>query len=530
MKFVCERCHTRYSIADEKVRQKILKIRCKTCENVITVRDSALAPIPGGAVSAPSRSMNASRAAAPRSTTVPPLAPTVAEWYVAVNGAQNGPVTRADAAKRALAAAPGDEVYVWKEDLDSWKDPKDVPAIAQEMAAQRGRTSAPPPRPPSMPSLPVPAGLRSIASGNGAAATGAAAAPVFARGSAAPKLAAAPMFEEEEEEHTQIQALDASLLADEPAKRSGAPSRSRSSLAAAPSATPSPSSSSASPFAGLAAAPASAGASISALFSSVPATGPVPATAPGDGLSKLVKLPGSPVMKYAAAGLIVVAVLVGVVLTTMDKPAEVAAPATPAEVPPTSVQPPPVLDESQIRAEADRRFKRTVSVGPDKTPPRRVIGMAKAHAKTPLQPAKPAQAVEPAPLTPEQELASRRFAQNERRVTGYTPQRANLGGGGSAAEVSQGQISAVVKRKDHQDAIKMCYERALKRDDRLRNGRVEVTVSIGQSGIVKQVSVNGPAEFSSVETCIRQSVKRWMFPRSNDEYGTTFPLIFQGSL
>ena len=36
MKFVCERCHTRYSIADDKVRQKILKIRCKTCENVIT--------------------------------------------------------------------------------------------------------------------------------------------------------------------------------------------------------------------------------------------------------------------------------------------------------------------------------------------------------------------------------------------------------------------------------------------------------------------------------------------------------------
>src|SRR5436309_246419 len=39
MKFQCERCKTRYSIADEKVRGKILKIRCKTCEAVITVRD-----------------------------------------------------------------------------------------------------------------------------------------------------------------------------------------------------------------------------------------------------------------------------------------------------------------------------------------------------------------------------------------------------------------------------------------------------------------------------------------------------------
>src|SRR3569623_2144817 len=40
MKFVCERCHTKYSIADEKVRGKVLKVRCKSCENVITVRET----------------------------------------------------------------------------------------------------------------------------------------------------------------------------------------------------------------------------------------------------------------------------------------------------------------------------------------------------------------------------------------------------------------------------------------------------------------------------------------------------------
>ena len=43
MKFVCERCHTRYSIADDKVRGKILKVRCKSCQNVITVREASLA-------------------------------------------------------------------------------------------------------------------------------------------------------------------------------------------------------------------------------------------------------------------------------------------------------------------------------------------------------------------------------------------------------------------------------------------------------------------------------------------------------
>ena len=39
MKFQCDRCKTRYAIADEKVRGKILKIRCKSCDAVIMVRD-----------------------------------------------------------------------------------------------------------------------------------------------------------------------------------------------------------------------------------------------------------------------------------------------------------------------------------------------------------------------------------------------------------------------------------------------------------------------------------------------------------
>ena len=43
MKFVCDRCQTKYSIADEKVRGKILKVRCKSCTNIITVRDEAAA-------------------------------------------------------------------------------------------------------------------------------------------------------------------------------------------------------------------------------------------------------------------------------------------------------------------------------------------------------------------------------------------------------------------------------------------------------------------------------------------------------
>jgi len=39
VKFLCDRCKTRYSIGEDRVRGKILKIRCKNCANVITVRE-----------------------------------------------------------------------------------------------------------------------------------------------------------------------------------------------------------------------------------------------------------------------------------------------------------------------------------------------------------------------------------------------------------------------------------------------------------------------------------------------------------
>ena len=114
MKFVCDRCLTKYSIADEKVRGKILKIRCKTCSNVITVlKESGLpaaAPmrsprVPIRAVRAgfssgptqprPRRETRASRRrAAPRRRPPPPTPPVAAvgdRRHPVVPGARGAP-------------------------------------------------------------------------------------------------------------------------------------------------------------------------------------------------------------------------------------------------------------------------------------------------------------------------------------------------------------------------------------------------------------------------------------------------------
>jgi predicted Zn finger-like uncharacterized protein len=53
VKFLCDRCKTRYSIGDERVRGKILKIRCKNCANVITVREGMVADLDASQPAAP---------------------------------------------------------------------------------------------------------------------------------------------------------------------------------------------------------------------------------------------------------------------------------------------------------------------------------------------------------------------------------------------------------------------------------------------------------------------------------------------
>src|SRR5580765_8047412 len=67
VKFLCDRCKTRYSIGDDRVRGKILKIRCKNCANVITVREGMVPDVdsgPGDAVASRAANEPAAPAAA----------------------------------------------------------------------------------------------------------------------------------------------------------------------------------------------------------------------------------------------------------------------------------------------------------------------------------------------------------------------------------------------------------------------------------------------------------------------------------
>ena len=173
MKFVCDRCQTKYSIADEKVRGKILKVRCKSCTNIITVREEGMAAPAARRPSAPAAPMGSSGARPPTpSAARAPLAPPVAPpppierraaprpepaddgvaWYMALDGNRTGPFSRRQLIEK-IAPLPKDaDLHVWNEKLGSWRPPAEIPTLAGELAARRRPptpvSSAPPPPPP----------------------------------------------------------------------------------------------------------------------------------------------------------------------------------------------------------------------------------------------------------------------------------------------------------------------------------------------------------------------------------------------
>src|SRR5262245_27725156 len=147
MKFQCERCKTRYSIADEKVRGKILKIRCKSCENIITVRDGVparQAPEPAPAVrprplasTVEIAAMSGSRLAV---ESLPPQAPAL-EWYLSTGGSQEGPFSGEQA--RVAGKASEAEMFAWRDDFSEWLPVEQVPVLARHLP----KPALPPPPP-----------------------------------------------------------------------------------------------------------------------------------------------------------------------------------------------------------------------------------------------------------------------------------------------------------------------------------------------------------------------------------------------
>ena len=138
MKIVCDKCQTKYSIADEKVSGKVFKIRCKKCSHIIVVKGTeavAVAPVAHDARDDQATLAGGSDATGGSGEKV---------WYLVVAGEQVGPFSTAEVRARFTAGEIDGETYGWREGFADWLRLANVDefreAVGDALGANGGET------------------------------------------------------------------------------------------------------------------------------------------------------------------------------------------------------------------------------------------------------------------------------------------------------------------------------------------------------------------------------------------------------
>jgi predicted Zn finger-like uncharacterized protein len=174
VRFDCEQCKSKYSIEDARVRGKVLKIRCKNCGNVITVREPAAgstatpAAVSGVAGEGPAPSAPSPPAQRAAEAVIddegdrtvfsagPPPTAAEPEWFISCDGQQEGPFSAERAAQRAREEmARGGEIHAWQEGFADWLPIGQVPELTRLLRAAPSAPPAPRPRVPTPAPAPV---------------------------------------------------------------------------------------------------------------------------------------------------------------------------------------------------------------------------------------------------------------------------------------------------------------------------------------------------------------------------------------
>ncbi|MGZ3408413.1 MAG: GYF domain-containing protein, partial [Polyangia bacterium] len=131
MKIVCDNCATKYSIADEKVRGKVFKIRCKKCSHIIVVRGGADGNVEASREPAPAADnfpggdegqTIAARGGTPAAG-VPAAAASAsgdAVWHLVIDREQVGPLSPSEVRQKFSAGEIDVETYAWREGFGDW--------------------------------------------------------------------------------------------------------------------------------------------------------------------------------------------------------------------------------------------------------------------------------------------------------------------------------------------------------------------------------------------------------------------------
>lgn len=190
MKISCQSCAAKYTIADDKVLGKVIKIKCKKCGSTIVVNGNdpaVLAQLQAGAGMAADAAGFDDQAATKLLDQSPFAAgmgagPDPNEWTVSVTDDDQRTMTTAQIAEEYARGGLGAETFVWREGMGDWAPLTQVPEI---MALVQGGAPAA--------AAPADAGYAAAGAAAGAAAYGGQEATAVAPMAAAAPVAAAPM-------------------------------------------------------------------------------------------------------------------------------------------------------------------------------------------------------------------------------------------------------------------------------------------------------------------------------------------------
>ena len=174
MKFLCGNCRTKYQIADEKVRGKILTIRCKKCGEKVIVKESlakkgqtAIAPLAADVAKKKAQKKKAASISKAFESEMenPPdddsptrVSSTVGgeiegagdgiEWFTAIDGNQNGPFSFDELLRQIRAEELVGRNYVWHDGFGPWirvRDCDELKDFLKPPAPAKKATTPPPP-------------------------------------------------------------------------------------------------------------------------------------------------------------------------------------------------------------------------------------------------------------------------------------------------------------------------------------------------------------------------------------------------
>src|SRR5688572_10011510 len=144
MKVTCESCGSKYTIKDDKVRGKRVKIRCKGCKSPIVVdglsidgsssaSDSENAPAYSDVPDAPDDTGLASAEAA--FPAAAPLGAAVERWSVNLSETDSRDMTTDEIVAAWRSGLVTDDAYIYKPGFDDWKPILEVPELARLLSS-----------------------------------------------------------------------------------------------------------------------------------------------------------------------------------------------------------------------------------------------------------------------------------------------------------------------------------------------------------------------------------------------------------